>query len=36
MRAAAVSGRRSGLARFLILYAILYGAYGGLSPILPS
>ena len=36
MRAAAVSGRRSGLARFLILYATLYGAYGGLSPILPA
>jgi PPP family 3-phenylpropionic acid transporter len=29
-------GGRRGLARFLILYAALYGAYGGLSPILPG
>ena len=28
--------RRGGLARFLVLYAALYGAYGGLSPILPG
>ncbi|MFB0492282.1 PPP family 3-phenylpropionic acid transporter [Methylobacterium sp. OAE515] len=28
--------RRGGLARFLLLYAALYGAYGGLSPILPA
>lgn len=37
MRVWASSGHRtSGLARFLILYAALYGAYGGLSPILPG
>lgn len=30
------AGRRGGLARFLILYAALYGAYGCLSPILPN
>ncbi|MEG9528982.1 MAG: MFS transporter, partial [Hyphomicrobiales bacterium] len=30
------AGRRGGLARFLLLYAALYGAYGGLSPILPA
>ncbi len=37
MRVAAISvGRRSGLARFLVLYGMLYGAYGGLSPILPG
>ncbi|MGU3664360.1 MFS transporter [Methylobacterium sp. A49B] len=30
------AGRRGGLARFLILYAALYGAYGSLSPILPG
>ncbi|WP_457106103.1 MFS transporter [Methylobacterium sp. P5_C11] len=37
MRVWAGSGHRtSGLARFLILYAALYGAYGGLSPILPG
>lgn len=28
--------RRGGLVRFLVLYAALYGAYGGLSPILPG
>lgn len=27
---------RGGLVRFLVLYAALYGAYGGLSPILPG
>ncbi|MGH1590949.1 MFS transporter [Methylobacterium phyllosphaerae] len=37
MRVWASSGHRtSGLARFLILNAALYGAYGGLSPILPG
>jgi PPP family 3-phenylpropionic acid transporter len=37
MRAGVTSaGRRGGLARFLLLYAALYGAYGGLSPILPA
>jgi MFS transporter, PPP family, 3-phenylpropionic acid transporter len=37
MRAEADSGaRHSGLPRFLVLYAALYGAYGGLSPILPG
>ncbi|WCS26097.1 MFS transporter [Methylobacterium sp. NMS14P] len=29
-------GRRGGLARFLVLYAALYGAYGVLSPVLPG
>lgn len=28
--------RRGGLARFLALYAALYGAYGVLSPVLPG
>ncbi len=37
MRAVAISERRrGGLVRFLVLYAALYGAYGGLSPILPG
>ncbi|MGH1572906.1 MFS transporter [Methylobacterium sp. P31] len=37
MRPGAISEeRRSGLARFLILYGALYGAYGALSPILPG
>jgi MFS transporter, PPP family, 3-phenylpropionic acid transporter len=37
MRAGPISeGRRGGLVRFLVLYAALYGAYGGLSPILPG
>ncbi|KAA0123915.1 MFS transporter [Methylobacterium sp. P1-11] len=30
------AGQQSALARFLVLYAALYGAYGGLSPILPG
>ncbi|MCJ2119771.1 MFS transporter [Methylobacterium sp. J-001] len=30
------TGWRGGLARFLVLYATLYGAYGILSPILPG
>ncbi|MBE7245797.1 MAG: MFS transporter [Actinomycetospora chiangmaiensis] len=33
---AARTGRRGGLARFFVLYAALYGAYGCLSPILPN
>ncbi|WP_419539790.1 hypothetical protein [Methylobacterium oryzae] len=28
--------RRGRLARFLVLYAALYGAYGVLSPVLPG
>ena len=30
------AGRSGGLARFLVLYAALYGAYGSLSPFLPN
>lgn len=35
-RRATGAGRWGGLARFLVLYAALYGAYGVLSPVLPG
>ncbi|MGE8127069.1 MFS transporter [Methylobacterium sp. NPDC080182] len=35
-RQATGAGRWGGLARFLVLYAALYGAYGVLSPVLPG
>ncbi|SEG26216.1 MFS transporter, PPP family, 3-phenylpropionic acid transporter [Methylobacterium sp. 190mf] len=35
-RHATGAGRWGGLARFLVLYAALYGAYGVLSPVLPG